>query len=94
MAPKIGIALSGGGVKGFAHLGVLKALEEKGIEADILAGISAGAIVGSFIAAGKKPAEVMELINENDFFENISKLKDVLKHTYLMRNLLVLSIYI
>jgi len=69
MAPKIGIALSGGGVKGFAHLGVLKALEEKGIEADILAGISAGAIVGSFIAAGKKPAAVMELINESDFFD-------------------------
>ena len=69
MAPKIGIALSGGGVKGFAHLGVLKALEEKGIEADLLAGVSAGAIVGSFIAAGKKPAEVMELINENDFFD-------------------------
>lgn len=69
MASKIGIALSGGGVKGFAHLGVLKALEEKGIEADILAGISAGAIVGSFIAAGKKPAEVMELINESDFFD-------------------------
>ncbi len=69
MASKIGIALSGGGVKGFAHLGVLKALAEKGIEADILAGISAGAIVGSFIAAGKKPAEVMELINESDFFD-------------------------
>lgn len=69
MAPKIGIALSGGGVKGFAHLGVLKALEEKGIEADILAGVSAGAIVGSFIAAGQKPAEAMELINESDFFD-------------------------
>ncbi|SHM35890.1 patatin-like phospholipase family protein [Halanaerobium congolense] len=69
MAPKIGIALSGGGVKGFAHLGVLKALEEKGIEADVLAGVSAGAIVGSFIAAGKKPLEVMELINESDFFD-------------------------
>lgn len=69
MKPKIGIALSGGGVKGFAHLGVLKALEEKGIEADVLAGISAGAIVGAFIAAGKKPKEVMDLINENDFFD-------------------------
>jgi len=69
MGPKIGIALSGGGVKGFAHLGVLKALEEKGIEADVLAGVSAGAIVGSFIAAGKKPKEVMELINKNDFFD-------------------------
>jgi len=53
MAPKIGIALSGGGVKGFAHLGVLQALKEKGIEPDLLAGVSAGAIVGSFIAAGK-----------------------------------------
>jgi NTE family protein len=69
MTVKIGIALSGGGVKGFAHLGVLKALAEKGIEADVLAGVSAGAIVGSFIAAGKKPAEVMELINESDFFD-------------------------
>ncbi|MFP4020688.1 MAG: patatin-like phospholipase family protein [Halanaerobium sp.] len=69
MAPKIGIALSGGGVKGFAHLGVLKALEEKGIEADLLAGVRSGAIIGSFIAAGKKPAEVMDLINENDFFD-------------------------
>ncbi|MFW5686853.1 MAG: patatin-like phospholipase family protein [Halanaerobium sp.] len=69
MAPTIGIALSGGGVKGFAHLGVLKALEEKGIEADLLAGVSAGAIVGSFIASGKKPAEVMESINESDFFD-------------------------
>lgn len=69
MAQKIGIALSGGGVKGFAHLGVLKALEEKGIEADILAGVSAGAIVGSFIAAGKKPAEAMELVNKSDFFD-------------------------
>ena len=69
MTPKIGIALSGGGVKGFAHLGVLKALEEKGIEADVLAGVSAGAIVGSFIAAGKKPSEVMKLINESDFFD-------------------------
>lgn len=67
MAQKIGIALSGGGVKGFAHLGVLKALAEKGIRPDLLAGVSAGAIVGSFIAAGRTATEVMELINENDF---------------------------
>lgn len=66
---KIGIALSGGGVKGFAHLGVLKALEEKGIEADMISGTSAGAIVGSLIASGKKPMEIMELINESNFFD-------------------------
>lgn len=69
MALKIGIALSGGGVRGFAHLGVLKALEEKGIKADILAGVSAGAIIGSFIATGKNPAEIMDLINKSDFFD-------------------------
>jgi NTE family protein len=69
MPPTVGIALSGGGVKGFAHLGVLKALEEKGIKPDLLAGVSAGAIVGSFIAAGKRPEEAMELINESDFFD-------------------------
>ena len=42
----IGLALSGGGAKGFAHLGALQALEEKGIRLDIIAGTSAGAIVG------------------------------------------------
>lgn len=69
MEKTVAVALSGGGVKGFAHLGVLKALEEKNITPDYLAGVSAGAIVGSFIAAGRSPSEVMELINEKDFFD-------------------------
>ena len=47
----IGIALGGGGARGFAHLGVLQALEEKGIKPDIISGVSAGAIVGAFIAS-------------------------------------------
>jgi len=66
---KIGIALSGGGVRGFAHLGVLKALEEKGIKPDIISGTSAGAIVGSFIAAGKTPEEVLEIMKNNSFYD-------------------------
>ncbi|MGM0369607.1 MAG: patatin-like phospholipase family protein, partial [Bacillota bacterium] len=64
---KIGIALGGGGARGFVHLGVLKALEEEGIKADIIAGVSAGSIVGAFIAAGLSPDEVMKIMKENKF---------------------------
>ncbi len=66
---KIGIALGGGGARGFAHLGVLKALEEKGIKPGILAGTSAGSIVGVFIAAGKEPEEILELVKKNRFID-------------------------
>lgn len=59
-----GIALGGGGARGYAHLGVLQALEEKGIKPDILAGTSAGAIAGVFIAAGKTPKEAFELFKK------------------------------
>lgn len=69
IAKKIGLALSGGGVKGFAHLGVIKALAEKGIKPDLISGISAGAIMGSFIAAGKNVTEVRELMRTSNFFD-------------------------
>lgn len=58
----IGIALSGGGARGFAHLGVLQALEEKGIKPDIISGVSAGAIIGAFICSGKTPLETMLIL--------------------------------
>jgi len=57
-----GIALGGGGVRGFAHLGILQALEEKGIKPDIISGTSAGAIAGAYIASGKTPGEVFKII--------------------------------
>jgi len=63
---KVGIALGGGGTRGFAHLGVLKALEEKGIKIDIVSGTSAGSIVGSLIAAGKTSEEIFKLMKENE----------------------------
>ncbi len=50
--PQIAIAFGGGGVRGFIHLGVIKALEEAGIKADIVAGSSAGSIIASLYAAG------------------------------------------
>lgn len=50
--PKIGLALGGGAARGFAHIGVIKALETNGLAPDIVVGTSAGALVGSLYAAG------------------------------------------
>lgn len=52
MRPKIGLALSGGAVRGLAHLGVLRVLGREGIPVDYVAGTSAGALVGAIYAAG------------------------------------------
>ncbi|MEM8489063.1 MAG: patatin-like phospholipase family protein [Bacteroidota bacterium] len=58
---RIGLALSGGGAKGFAHIGVLKVLEEENIPVDLVAGTSMGAIVGGLYAIGYTP-EVLETL--------------------------------
>lgn len=64
-----GIALGGGGARGFAHLGVLQALREKGIEPDVISGVSAGAIAGVLIASGKTPEEAFEVIKDYKFYD-------------------------
>lgn len=56
--PRVAIALGGGGLRGFAHLGVLRALEESGIQPDIVVGTSAGAVVGAAYASGRSPDEI------------------------------------
>ncbi|MCP2044522.1 patatin-like phospholipase family protein [Pontibacter sp. HSC-36F09] len=61
---KIGLALSGGAARGIAHLGVLKAFDELGIKPAILSGVSSGAIVAVFYAAGYKPDDILRLIKE------------------------------
>jgi len=58
-----GIVLSGGGARGFAHLGVLKALNDAGIYPDIIAGTSAGALVGVLYADGYTPDEILAMMN-------------------------------
>ncbi|MDO5570236.1 MAG: patatin-like phospholipase family protein [Bacteroidales bacterium] len=63
----VGLVLSGGGARGIAHIGVIYALEEKGIPIDYVAGTSMGAIVGALYAMGYSPAEMMELINSKEF---------------------------
>ena len=57
---KIGVALGGGAVRGMAHIGVLKALEDNGIVVDMIAGTSAGAMTGTLYAAGLHPDYLVE----------------------------------
>ncbi len=64
----IGLALSGGGARGIAHIGVIKALEEHDIQCNILAGTSVGAIVGALYAAGYGPEEMLGLFKQANIF--------------------------
>lgn len=66
-AQKVGLVLSGGGAKGAAHIGVIKALEENGIPIDYITGTSMGAIVGGLYAMGYSPEEMLELIQSKEF---------------------------
>ncbi|MFC2139379.1 patatin-like phospholipase family protein, partial [Bacteroidota bacterium] len=61
--PKIGLALSGGGARSFAQLGVLKALEEGNIPIDIITGTSMGSIIGGLYSAGYSIGELDSIIN-------------------------------
>lgn len=63
----LGLALSGGSIKGFAHLGVLKYLEEIDMRPNILAGTSAGALMGAFYADGFSPDEIFEIFSRQGF---------------------------
>lgn len=64
---RLGVALSGGGVKGFAHAGALKALEEFGYKPDIIAGTSAGSVAGALYAAGYAPSEICDMFKKKGF---------------------------
>ena len=63
----VGLVLSGGGAKGIAHIGVIKALEDNNIPIDYITGTSMGAIVGSLYACGYTPEEMMTLIESEEF---------------------------
>lgn len=65
---KYGLVLSGGGVKGIAHIGVIKALEEHGIKPEIISGASAGAIIGAFYAAGYSIEDMLDFWRQNTPF--------------------------
>lgn len=68
MKTKVGIVFSGGGARGIAHLGLLKALEEFGIKASVVSGTSAGAIAGAFYAAGYSATEILNILKKGHIF--------------------------
>lgn len=63
----VGLVLSGGGAKGIAHVGVIKALEDNDIPIDYVTGTSMGAIVGSLYSCGWSPDEMLEFFTSSDF---------------------------
>ncbi|NNT71233.1 patatin [Flavobacterium sp. IMCC34852] len=67
--PKIGLVLSGGGAKGFAHIGVLKVLEESGVKIDYIGGTSMGAVVGGLYASGYSAAQIDSIFYNTNFDE-------------------------
>jgi NTE family protein len=64
--PRVALALGGGAARGFAHIGVIKALETSGIGADVVVGTSAGSVVGALYAAGHGPFELQKLAIQLD----------------------------
>lgn len=68
-AKKIGLALSGGGVRGVSHLGVMQALTDYGIKFSHISGTSAGAIAAAFFAEGYAPKEVLQMIKDNSLLK-------------------------
>ncbi len=68
---KIGLALSGGGARGIAHIGVIKALEEHGIRPSAISGTSAGAVVGAMYSYGYAPDEILKIILKTSFLKRM-----------------------
>lgn len=88
---RVGLVLSGGGARGFAHIGVLRVLERHGIVPDVIAGTSMGAILGALYAAGTRADELYAIADELSWRELIDlslsagllkgeKLREFLEH--------------
>ena len=65
--PKIGLVLSGGGAKGFAHVGVLKVIEEAGVKIDFIGGTSMGAVIGGLYASGYNATQIDSIVRVTNF---------------------------
>lgn len=65
---KTAIILSGGGARGIAHLGVVQALAEQGISADVISATSSGAFVGALLAYGYSPRDILKIIRDTRFY--------------------------
>jgi len=65
--PKIGLVLSGGGAKGFAHVGILKEIDKAGLQIDYIGGTSMGAIIGGLYAVGYSGVQIEKIVSDTDF---------------------------
>jgi len=63
----VGLALGGGGARGVAHIGVLKAFEENGVQLSCISGTSIGALIASYYAFGKNPDDIKDIGRELNF---------------------------
>jgi NTE family protein len=79
---KLGLCLSGGGAKGAAHIGVLKALTEEKIKIDYISGTSSGSIVATLYAVGYKPEEIYTLFQEYCKEIKYVEMKNIFKLIY------------
>lgn len=80
--PRIGLSLSGGGAKGFAHVGVLKVLDSLGVRIDYISGTSMGAVVGSLYAAGYSGKEIEKIVLDTDFYDVLANEKSRQEGTF------------
>ena len=94
MAANIGIVLSGGGARGAAHIGVLKALNDNGIFPDVVSGVSSGSVVAALYCAGYSPDEILKLTHQSAFlkvfklrFFHTAKLEQIYLRDFLANHL-------
>lgn len=73
--PKVGLALSGGGALGYAHIGFLQAMREYHFDVDVVSGTSMGSIIGALYCAGFSPIEILDLVDK----ENMNKLLHIIR---------------
>ncbi len=75
---RLGVCFSGGAALGFAHMGVIRAFEERGIEPAVISGASMGALVGALYAEGYSYADMMKIVGEYNFSSIFSIVKPTL----------------
>ena len=68
MGQKVGLVLSGGGAQGLAHIGVIKALEERGIPIDYIVGTSMGGAIGAMYASGMSTSEMEAYVSTENYW--------------------------
>src|SRR6202051_1474678 len=81
LRPKIGLTLSGGGAKGLAHIGILKAIDSAGLKIDYITGTSMGSIIGGLYAVGYSADSIEKITRKIDWdllLSNLSSMRSII----------------